>query len=285
MILIADGGSTKCDWILLNESGDVVLKTRSLGLNPAIISPKILTERILENKELVKVFNQVSKIYFYGAGCGTKRPTLALKKIFESLFKAAEVDVKEDTYAATYSVTNKPGIICILGTGSNSSYFDGVDVHTTIPSLGYILMDEASGNYFGKKLIRDYFYKKMPEDIRKDFELEFDLDADNIKENIYKKDNPNVYLAGFAEFLFRNDRNDYFNSVLKKGIKDFFKNRIKTHEDYQQVPVHFVGSIAFFSSDIINEVAKKYKVKIGNIVRRPIDGLIEYHREKLNIVN
>lgn len=284
MILIADGGSTKCDWILLDDIGSVVLKTRTLGLNPALVSGEILTKRLLENDELTRVADDVSKIYFYGAGCGTKRPTLALKKIFESLFKNAEVSVKEDTYAATYSVTDKPGIICILGTGSNSSYYDGVDVHTTIPSLGYTLMDEASGNYFGKKLIRDYFYKKMPEDIRKEFELKFDLDADTIKENIYKKENPNVYLANFAEFIFKNKQSDYFKSVLKKGIKDFFKNRIKPYDNYQELPVHFVGSIAFFSSDIIHKVAKKYNVKIGNIVRRPIDGLIEYHRKQLKVV-
>ena len=284
MILIADGGSTKCDWILLDFNGEVALKTRTQGLNPAVVKGEILTTRLQANDELMQVADSVTKIFFYGAGCGTEKPNLALKKIFETVFKNAKVDVKEDTYAAAYSVATEPGIVCILGTGSNSSYFDGKDVYTTIPSLGYILMDEASGNYFGKKLIRDYYYKKMPEDLRKEFEEKFDLSADSIKENIYKKDNPNVYLANFAEFMFRAERNDYFYSVLKKGIKDFFKNRIKPYDNYQELPVHFVGSIAFFSSDIINKVAKKYGVTIGNIVRRPIDGLIEYHRRQLDMV-
>ena len=142
-------------------------------------------------------------------------------------------------------------------------------------------MDEASGNYFGKKLIRDYYYKKMPQKLRLKFASEYDLKADEIKLNIYKKENPNTYLANFAEFMFKSDQNKYFTSVLKKGIKDFFKNRIKPYDNYKEVPVHFVGSIAYFSSDIIKEVAKIHNVKIGNIIRRPIDGLIEHHRNKL----
>lgn len=284
MILIADGGSTKVDWIILDNAGEVVLKTRTLGLNPAVLSSESLLERLSDNEELAEYKESVTNIYFYGAGCGTPKPTLALKKVFEDYFVNSNAVVKEDTYAATYAATTKPGIICILGTGSNSSYYDGVDVHTTVPSLGYTLMDEASGNYFGKKLIRDYFYKKMPEHLRQEFANKFDLSADSVKENIYKKENPNAYLARFAEFIFRNERNEYFNTVLKKGMKDFFKNRIKTYDNHQDVPVHFVGSIAYFSSDIIYKMAKKYNVTVGNIVRRPIDGLIEYHQRQLEAI-
>ncbi|MCK5816189.1 MAG: N-acetylglucosamine kinase, partial [Flavobacteriaceae bacterium] len=264
--------------------GKFVLKTRTLGLNPAVLPANVLIERLYENVDLKKYTNQISKVFFYGAGCGTIKPTLALTKVFQDYFVNAEVDVKEDTYAATYAVTSEPGIICIMGTGSNSSYFDGEEVHTTVASLGYSLMDEASGNYFGKKLINDYFYHKMPEELRIKFSEMFDLDPDSIKENIYKKENPNVYLAKFAEFIFRNERNDYFISVIKKGVDEFFENRICSYEKYQEVPVHFVGSIAYFSSDVIKMVAKKYNVTVGNIVRRPIDGLIDYHKRKLQEV-
>ena len=284
MILIADGGSTKCDWIVLDANGETLLKTRTKGLNPAVFKYEIIKERLLENQDLKEYKDKINDVYFYGAGCGTKNPSLMLKEIFTNYFSNATIDVKEDTYAAAYAVTSNAGIVCILGTGSNSSFFDGKNLHTIIPSLGYILMDEASGNYFGKKLIRDYYYKKMPKDLRLKFASEYNLDADEIKLNIYKKENPNTYLANFAEFMFKSERNEYFASVLKKGIKDFFKNRIKPYDNYQEVPVHFVGSIAYFSSDIINQVAKKYDVKIGNIVRRPIDGLIEYHKNKLQII-
>ncbi|SNR62602.1 N-acetylglucosamine kinase [Lutibacter flavus] len=283
MILIADGGSTKADWILLDKSGEQLLKTRTGGLNPAVSSEDLMLKRIQENEDLSKYKDKITNVYFYGAGCGTEKPTLLLKSVFESFFINALVEVKEDTYAATYAVTTEPGIVCILGTGSNSSYFDGTDVINGVPSLGFILMDEASGNYFGKRLIRDYYYKRMPKKSAKKFETQFDLEADTIKRNIYKENNPNTYLANFAEFIFRNERNSYSDKVLEKGINVFFKTRILTYKEVKTVPVHFVGSIAFFAKDIIEKVAKKYNVQLGKIVRRPIDGLIEYHREKLKL--
>ncbi|SNR53203.1 BadF-type ATPase [Lutibacter agarilyticus] len=283
MILIADGGSTKADWILLDKSGAQVLKTRTGGLNPAVFDEELMKKRLQENLDLVDYKDKVTNVYFYGAGCGTEKPTLVLKSIFESFFTNAVVEVKEDTYAAAYAVTTQPGIVCILGTGSNSCYFDGEQVDVRIPSLGYILMDEASGNYFGKKLLRDYYYQKMPKKVAKLFEEQFNVDADTIKRNIYKEDNPNTYLAHFAEFLLRNERNAYFNKVLHKGMKDFFKNRIIPYKESENIPVHFVGSIAYFAQDIIKDVARFYMIELGNIVRRPIDGLIEYHRELLKL--
>lgn len=280
MILIADGGSTKVDWILLNKNGSVVLKTRTQGLNPAVFDTNILKSRINSNEELLAYKDKVNQVYFYGAGCGTPKPTLILKKIIASFFAKAKVLVKEDTYAAAYAV--KRGMVCILGTGSNSCYFNGKTVEVRIPSLGYVLMDEASGNYFGKKLIRDYYYKKMPKEIAKKFEQKFNLDADVIKKNIYKEENPNTYLAHFAEFIFKSERNIYFNKVLHKGIKDFFKNRILPYPEHKTEPVHFIGSIAYFSKDIIEDVARYYLINLGEIVRRPIDGLLNYHIKKLN---
>ena len=283
MILIADGGSTKADWILLDKTGEQVLKTRTEGLNPAVFDEALLQKRIADNSDLYNCKEAITEVYFYGAGCGTEKPTLLLKSIFESFFSNAVVTVKEDTYAAAYAVTTEPGLVCILGTGSNSCYFDGNEVDVRIDSLGYILMDEASGNYFGKKLIRDYYYGKMPVDVAAMFEEQFDLDSDVIKRNIYKKDNPNTYLAHFAEFILKNERNVYFNKVLHKGMKDFFQNRVLPYEESKTVPVHFVGSIAYFARDIIEDVARFYLIQLGKFVRRPIDGLIEYHRSKLKL--
>ncbi|MBT8316580.1 MAG: N-acetylglucosamine kinase [Lutibacter sp.] len=283
MILLADGGSTKADWILLDNSGKQIFKTRTEGLNPEILNTELIFSRIQENQDLMSCKESITNVYFYGAGCGTERLTSLLASTFKSFFVNAKIVVKEDTYAAVYAVTSKPGIVCILGTGSNSCYFDGENVDARVPSLGYILMDEASGNYFGKKLIRDYYYHKMPKEIAKQFEEEFDLDADTIKRNIYKEENPNAYLAHFAEFILKNKRNCYFNKILHKGMKDFFKNRILPYSESSKVPVHFVGSIAFFAQDIITDVARYHMINVGNIVRRPIDGLIEHHREKLKL--
>ncbi|EDM43131.1 hypothetical protein SCB49_11669 [unidentified eubacterium SCB49] len=292
MILITDSGSTKCDWILLDEKGEVILKTRTPGLNPAVTPEEELKNRIVANEALQVVFSKVLQVDFYGAGCGTAQPSALLSKVLASLFMNAEITVSEDTMAAVYATTIEPGIVCILGTGSNSCYFDGNTIHSPIASLGYILMDEASGNYFGKRLLRDYFYKKMPEQLAKSFEAKFNLNADEIKLNLYKKPNANMYLASFAEFIFHEEKNrpygiveinDYFYALLSEGINSFIENHILCFKEAQHVPIHFVGSIAHFSQDIIRDCFKQHHLVLGNIIRRPIDGLIKYYRQhKLN---
>ena len=280
MILITDGGSTKCDWILLDQSGEVILKTRTKGLNPAVVPEENVRERILANQDLQPYVNKVTVVDFYGAGCGTKTPIMMLTKILTEIFPLANISVNEDMVAAVYSATTKPGIVCILGTGSNSCYFDGTNVHNGIESLGYSLMDEASGNYFGKRLIRDYFYKKMPTQLTQEFEKRFNLDPDEIKNHLYKRHNPNMYLASFAEFIFTSKEvNGYFYKLITEGMLKFIEYRILCFKESQNVPIHFIGSIAHFSEDIIKDCMKPYNLELGNIIRRPIDGLIDYYRQ------
>ena len=280
MILITDGGSTKCDWILLDQTGDIVLKTRTKGLNPAVVPEENVRERILANQDLQPYVNKVTVVDFYGAGCGTKTPIMMLTKILTEIFPLAKVSVNEDMVAAVYAATTKPGIVCILGTGSNSCYFDGANVYNGIESLGYSLMDEASGNYFGKRLIRDYFYKKMPTQLAQEFEKRFNLDPDEIKNHLYKRHNPNMYLASFAEFIFTSKEvNGYFYKLITEGMLKFIEYRILCFKESQNVPIHFIGSIAHFSEDIIKDCMKPYNLELGNIIRRPIDGLIDYYRQ------
>lgn len=285
MVLISDGGSTKCDWILLDSQGNVKLKTRTLGLNPAVLSDEDLVTRLRSNDDLKSVKDIVEVVHFYGAGCGTETPRQNLKKILENHFYAAnEVEVNEDMAAAVYAATTEPGIVCILGTGSNSCYFDGKDIHMAVDSLGYILMDEASGNYFGKRLIRDYYYNKMPKKIKVEFAKRFNLKADEIKKNLYKKENPNMYLASFAEFIFTSQSgltNPYFYKLIEEGICKFIERRILCFKESQKTPIHFIGSIAHFSEDIIRDCFEPYNLELGNIVRRPIDGLIEYYKQNI----
>ena len=280
MILITDGGSTKCDWILMDKSGNVVLKTRTKGLNPAIVPEENIKERILANKDLEPFLQQITTVDFYGAGCGTKTPIKSLTNILTEIFSVAKISVNEDMVAAVYAATLEPGIVCILGTGSNSCYFDGKKIHKGIESLGYSLMDEASGNYFGKRLLRDYFYKKMPSQLALDFEKRFNLDPDEIKNHLYKRHNPNMYLASFAEFIFTSKEvNGYFYKLISEGMLKFIEYRILCFKESQNVPIHFIGSIAHFSEDIIKECMKPYNLELGNIIRRPIDGLIEYYKQ------
>ncbi|RDK87009.1 BadF/BadG/BcrA/BcrD ATPase family protein [Marinirhabdus gelatinilytica] len=289
MILFTDGGSTKCDWVLLDDSRDVVLKTRTLGLNPAVTGEEELQQRVKDNAKLMEFASKVSKLDFYGAGCGTQKPSAVLKKVLQDIFTEASVSVFEDTLAAVYATTRAPGIVCILGTGSNSSYFNGEMVRNATPSLGYSVMDEASGNYFGKQLLRDYFYKKMPAEIASEFEARFQLDPDEIKTNLYKKPNANRYLASFAEFIFlpietREDQlknsESYFYKLLEKGIEEFIECRILTYKESADVPIHFVGSIAYFSTTLLKKCFKTYNLQLGSIVRRPIDGLITYYQDQ-----
>jgi N-acetylglucosamine kinase-like BadF-type ATPase len=282
MILFTDGGSTKCDWILLNEEGDVVLKTQTKGLNPAVVAATELNDRIRSNADLMAIAPQVETLDFYGAGCSTATPVAALTQVLKSIFKQANVGVYEDTIAAVYAATNTPGIVCILGTGSNSCYFDGTTIHTPIPALGYSVMDEASGNYFGKQLLRDFFYGKMPQSISAQFQKTYNLDPDEIKTNLYKRSNANAYLATFAEFIFRSkEMNTYFYKLLEEGIDRFIARRILTFPDATQLPVHFIGSIAHFSEAIIKKRLAAHNLEMGRIVQRPIDGLIAYYRNQL----
>ncbi|WP_250436488.1 N-acetylglucosamine kinase [Hanstruepera flava] len=282
MILIVDSGSTKCDWISVDENGNQLLdKIRTDGLNPAILDEGKLFEIINSHKDLNMHKEDVKKVYFYGAGCGTEKPRLMLKGVLESIFINAECEVQEDTFAAVRATLNHPeeaAVVCILGTGSNCSYFDGQNLHQRVFSLGYTLMDDASGNYYGKQLIRDYYFNHMPESIHVAFAHKYNLEADFIKQNLYKKPNPNAYLASFAEFMFLNKDSKYIRELIKKGLRLFTQNMIlQFKSEIKSVPVHFAGSIAYFSREEIEEVSREFNFTVGNIVRRPIEGLVNYH--------
>lgn len=282
MILIVDSGSTKCDWKAVDKNGNQLLeKIRTKGLNPALLSEKKIRKVLKKSEPLKKHRREVTNIYFYGAGCGTENPRLVLKLVLHEFFPNAEIVVEEDTMAAVYATLNEPteaAVVCIMGTGSNCSYYDGKKLHQRVKSLGYSLMDDASGNYYGKELIRDYYFNHMPEQIKIAFGDKYNLDADYIKYNLYKQPNPNAYLANFAEFMILNKDSEYIKDLIKKGIRRFAKNMILQYkEELKTVPVHFAGSIAFFCQDEIKEVAEELNFKVGNIERRPIEGLVSFH--------
>jgi len=284
MILIADGGSTKADWIAINQTTkEEVFRTRTLGLNPAIVPKEELHNRIINMFQLIQVKEDVKEIHFYGAGCGTPKPIQILKEVLASIFTNAEIFIDEDMLAAVYAASGKkPAIVCILGTGSNSCYFNGEQMEMLVASLGYILMDEASGNYFGKKLIIDYYYRNMPRKIAAKFEEEFDLDADHIKRHLYREPNPNMYLASFAKFMFDFKDEKYIKRIIKKGFQEFFKYRILPYNKSSETPIYFIGSIAHYFRDILEKIAEKNNLTITDVIQRPIDNLLEYHKNNIN---
>mgnify|MGYP000336091480 CR=1 FL=1 len=283
MILIADGGSTKADWIAIDNDKNEVFRERTLGLNPAVVAEEELNNRIIHMFQLINIKDEVTEIHFYGAGCGTPKPIKILKDVLQKIFVNAKIFISEDMLAAVYAASGKePAVVCILGTGSNSCYFDGEKLHMKSASLGYILMDEASGNYFGKLLLREYYYNKMPKVIAEKFEKEFNLDADFIKENLYRKSNPNMYLASFAKFMFDFKDEKYIKRIIKRGFQEFFKYRVLPFEKDAQTPLYFIGSIAYYFRDILEKTAKKYNLKITDVIQRPIDNLLEYHKKNIN---
>ena len=284
MILIADGGSTKADWIALDAHKEEVFRVRTLGLNPAVVAREELNDRIVNMFQLINVKEAVSEIHFYGAGCGTAQPSKILKEVLAAIFVNATIHIAEDMLAAVYAATGKtPALVCILGTGSNSCYFDGTQLQMKTASLGYILMDEASGNYFGKLLLREYFYDKMPKVMAARFREEFNLDADVIKENLYRMPNPNMYLASFAKFMFAFKEEKYIKKIIKRGFQEFFKYRVLPYEKDAQTPLYFIGSIAFYFRDILEKVAVKNGHVITDVIQRPIDNLLAYHKKEVTL--
>ncbi len=283
MILIVDSGATKSDWIALDEKGNQLFLTQTLGLSPEVLTRPVIEDRLANNFELSKNKDDVSRLYFYGAGCGTERMKIFLKEIFVDFFPNAKTEIREDTYAAIYSTTKigHQGIVSILGTGSNCSYYDGHQLFQKVTSLGYIPMDDGSGNFFGRKLIRDYYFHKMPQDLGIKFAKEYDLEADVIKEHLYKQPNPNTYLATFARFMIENKDHPYCKAVIDKGFQQFVNNYIMQFELATKVPVHFVGSIAHYLKDELTTVLERNDLVVGVIRQRPIEGLVQFHIENL----
>ena len=186
MKLLVDSGSTKADWIAIDDNGKVLFTTQSLGLNPEVLDREEIISRLDDRFDISHNKDKATHLFFYGAGCGTDRMKNFLTKVFQEYFTHAIVSVYEDTYAAVYATTPKDeeAIVCILGTGSNCSYFDGKVLHQKVQSLGYIAMDDCSGNRFGRHLIRGYYFGKMPKELAQEFYEEYNVEPDNIKHNL-----------------------------------------------------------------------------------------------------
>lgn len=279
MKLLVDSGSTKADWIAIDDNGKVLFTTQTLGLNPEVLHKEEIINRLDDKFDISHNKVKATHLFFYGAGCGTDRMKDFLTLVFQEYFSNANVVVHEDTYAAVYATTPKDekAIVCILGTGSNCSYFDGKILHQKVQSLGYIAMDDCSGNRFGRHLIRGYYFGKMPKELAQEFEEEYNVDADYIKQNLYKEPNPNAYLATFAKFLIKHKDTEFCQKFIQEEMECFVENYVEQFENCKEVPVHFIGSIAFYLKEELTEILNKRGITIGNVLRRPIDGLIEYH--------
>lgn len=281
MILIADSGSTKCDWLLVEKDGTLVKKETSLGINPVMFSPEEIYQRIGLASQILAYAEQVEEIFFYSAGCGLEENQKLMQDAIHQLYPNAKIEVQSDLVAAVRATAKEPSIICIVGTGSNTCYYDGEKIHFGFDSLGYTVMDEASGSYFGKQLLRDYFYKRMPKNIAENFAANFELDTEKVLQNLYKEPMPAKYLASFAKIIFSELRDaDYFKQLLTKGFEDLIAYQIKLWPKHQELPVHFIGSIAHYAKEILEKTLAKNEISLGRIVQMPVKGLVLYHVNK-----
>ena len=277
MLLLADSGSTKTTWILL-EDGLVRKSVTTAGLNPYFqVSGTI--EAILKD-DLVPELSPgfISEIHFYGAGCSTLNNNNLIKSCLALFFRNAEIFVYHDILGAARSLFGKEkGIAGILGTGCNSCYYDGIEIYTRIPSLGYLFGDEGAGSYLGKIFIGHYLHDSLPDEIRNEFDGQYRLTLEDILNALYNRPFPNRFLASFSEFIAPRQNHPFIHDLVKTSFIAFFESHVSKYMDYQQLPVSFVGSIAFVYSNILHEAANEYGIKVGIISRSPIDGLIKFH--------
>lgn len=274
MILIAESGSTKTNW--LTEKKDLF---ETIGLNPLFHSTESIYNEIIKNAELIKAAPNFTKVFFYGASCSSperrKVVSDALVKIFTN---ATVIEVEHDLKAAAVATfEGETSIACILGTGSNSCLYDGKTIYEEIPSLGYVLGDEGSGAYFGRKLLSGYLYKEVPEGTAKILKEKYQLEKEKIFESIYKKTHPNVYLASFAKVMSESPDKEYMEQLAEEGFVDFFSHHVRCYDNYQQYPVHFVGSIAFHFKDALQRAADKFGSRLGVVDRNPVYRLLDWH--------
>ena len=279
MILIADGGSTKCDWLLTDDSGDYVIRARSKGLNPSMLTRKAIRKRLEEVPDLHGFRDSVDALYFYGAGCGTVKAARYLEESLREFFPNIEqIQVAEDIVGAAHSCTRTPAIVAILGTGSNCCFYNGEKVEIRMPSLGYSLMDDASGNHIGRLLLRAYYFEMLSSETRVSLEAQYDLSPSTVKKYLYKKKHPNAFLASFAQFVLERKEKPELRAILEEAVHAFARTHLRFFKDESNDhPVHFVGSVAFHMQEVIREVLAEYGFTTGNFVRRPIEGLFSYH--------
>ena len=277
MILIADSGSTKCSWAECSNDGEIIQMHQTVGFNPKYTTKESLVNA-LENSTLNDIKSKVTEVHFYGAGCSSNAKNSSLEKPMQTFFSHATIHIKHDLEAAVKATYNGSPIICsILGTGSNSCFYDGKKIIENAPSLGYITGDEASGNYFGKQLINLYINKALPKNIITKFEEWTPERTDDIIENIYNSEKPNLYLASFFRFMHEHKQEEIFDTIFRKGIQQFFDLHIKCFANYKQYPLTFVGSVAYYLSDYITEIAKQEGMQVQEIIQSPIDNLVKEH--------
>ena len=283
MILIAESGSTKTDWVLVSDNNDITY-FKTIGFNPFFHSSDFIHNEIVSNSDFYEKTKDVTNVFFYGAGCSSNKMNNIIKSGLSTVYKSADILVDHDLLAcalATYQ--DEPAISCILGTGSNSCFYDGKTLREEVPAIAYVLGDEGSGSYYGKKLLRDYLYNKLPSEIKLNLEEEYKISKDSIFENVYTKPHANVYLASFMRFVSNHYHTDYVKDMIQHGMSEFIKIHVCCYPEHKHVKSHFIGSISKIFEKELLIAAKEHDVIIGDIIRKPVENLVKYHIKKLGL--
>lgn len=275
-ILIADSGATKAEWSLVGAGKTKTITTQ--GISPYFLDTAQISE--LLKKELMPKIRgmRIDEVFYYGTGCANPANARSVAKAIRSQLPQAKVDVTHDLLAAARALCgHEKGIACILGTGSNSCFYNGKKMVKNSPGLGYVLGDEGSGAYLGKKVLQYYLYGTFDEELRGRFDLTYMTNTTEILENVYKKPLPNRYLAGFAKFLAENRGHFMIENIIEDGLNDFFFNHLCKYREIWQMPVNFVGGVAYGFRDVLQDLCNAYEFQLGIVLKKPMSGLIEYH--------
>lgn len=274
--LIADSGSTKAEWCLLDGKKKKIITTQ--GLSPYFLNTQQI-QQVLEKELLPKIKNiEIDEVFFYGTGCSNPENVKSVKKAISNVFTKAKVMVDHDLMGAAKALcgSNK-GVACILGTGSNSCYYNGKKIVKNSPGLGYVLGDEGSGAYLGKKVIQYFLYNTFDEDLMDRFNAKYDTNSIEILNNVYKQPLPNRYLASFVPFLIENRGHFMIENIIEDGFNDFFFNHVYKYRESWLMPINFVGSVAYGFKDVLKEMCNTYELQLGIVIKKPMDGLIKFH--------
>ncbi len=275
--LLADSGSTKTEWCLINGKSTKTFYTQ--GLSPYFLSGEQI-EYIIE-EELKPKLKKIDpeEIYFYGTGCSNAENVKLVRKAIQKVFTNAKVSVDHDLMGAAKALCgNEKGVACILGTGSNSCYYNGKKIIKNSPGLGYVLGDEGSGAYLGRKVIQYFLYNTFDADLMDRFIAKYNTNSDEILTAVYKKPLPNRYLAAYAVFLAENRGHYMIENIIEDGFNDFFFNHIYKYRESWTMPINFTGSVAYGFKDVLKDMCSSYELQLGKVIKKPMDGLVKFHR-------
>jgi glucosamine kinase len=277
MILIADAGATKIQWVVIQD-GKASATYETAGFNPYFMEPRVLLDAV--EKDLVPFINPgyIKQVYYYGAGCSTMFKCNIVEDVLKEVFDNADFEIDHDLLGAARALFGRnEGIACILGTGSNSCLYNGKKILENVTSLGYLFGDEGSGAYLGKLWLTEYLRGRMPEHLKSNFDKRFGYSLENILDAVYSKPHPNQFLSSFSLFIggFKDD--EYVKALVKKNFTDFFTEQVTQYTDYQHKPLGVIGSVAFHFEEAFREVAVEHHLKIMKMIKSPIEGLTDYH--------